>query len=502
MLDQIRHVVVLMLENRSFDNILGGLYGGGRPSVFVPPSNTDPVDGIVDANGTVKASCRNPSNPAYLVDPDGHDPRWVQAKLGVAGSILHNLYVTPYHDPDELFDHMTFQIFGRQQVDAGARPEPSMDGFWVDFRNHHPLSLRSTIDQIMESFSPVQLPIISGLAQGYAVSDRWFASCPTQTYPNRAFVNAGTSLGFVNNDQSHTFDTPTIYNWIEEGNRRNGTNHTFGVYYGDYSITWLTLPQARQTSRGDAIFQRHEAFFEALQGPNPTLPTYTFLEPNYIIEVESEHPPFNVARGEGFLAEVYSALAGSPIWDNLLFVVTYDEHGGCYDHVPPPWGAIPPDDHTQEGFGFDRFGVRVPTVFVSPYIAEGTVIRSSTDQPFDHCSLLKTIGGWLGLPPEGLPSARVNAEETPTFENVLTSSTPRQPVGLHPPPPVHGGGDDSRPIGALQSSIVASVAAQRHEADPSQPTSSDVTSRVTTVADAIQYLGLSTQSGTQPTPGR
>lgn len=492
MLENIRYVVVLMLENRSFDNILGGLYGTDRPSVFVPSSNADPLDGILDASGAVKPTCRNPSNPAYLVDPS-HDPRWVQAKLGATGSVFHNLYVTPQHDPDEEFSNMTFQIFGASSVDAAARPTAPMDGFWVDFRYHHPLSLHSTIDQIMETFSPEQLPIISGLARDYAVSDRWFASCPTQTYPNRAFVNAGTSLGFVNNDQNHSFVTPTIFNWIDEGNRQNRTNHTYGVYYGDYSITRLGLPQARRSALATTMFQKHDAFFEALQGPSPSLPNYVFLEPSYIIDVESEHPPFNVARGEGFLAEVYNALAQSAIWDQLLFVVTYDEHGGCYDHVAPPWGAIPPDDHTQEGFGFDRFGVRVPTVFVSPYIEPNTIIRSSTPQPFDHCSILKTVGGWLGLPSDGLPSARVNAADTPTFDDVLTRTTPRQPSRLPDPPPVHGGDDNefsARQLGPLQRSIVASVAAQRHATDPNQPAPNVVTDRVTTRADAIQYLGL------------
>lgn len=492
MLDSIKYVVVLMLENRSFDNILGGLYGANQPTVFVPPSNTNPVDGILDSNGSVKTECRNPSNPTYLTDPT-KNPEWVQAKLGVSGNLGHNLYVTPQHDPDEKYSHMTFQIFGTSAVDPSKQPAATMDGFWVDFRNHHPLIFHSTVDQIMEMFSPEQLPIINTLAREYAVSDRWFASCPTQTYPNRAFVNAGTSLGFVNNDQNTKFDTPTIFNWIDAGNKENNTSYTYGVYYGDYSITKLGLPQASKSALGATMFQKHDAFFDALKGDKPTLPNYVFLEPSYLFGVESEHPPFNVARGEGFLASVYNALAESVIWDELLFVVTYDEHGGCYDHVPTPWGAIPPDDHTQEGFGFDRFGVRVPTVFVSPYIAKQTVVRSSTSQPFDHCSLLKTIGGWLGLPADGPLGQRVNAKVTPTFEGVLTESTARKPVTLPNPPPVDGGSDQelgAQKLGPLQQSIVRSVAEEQLALDPGNVAPSDVLRQVTTIDDAIQYLKL------------
>ena len=186
-LESIKHVVVLMLENRSFDNILGGL-SYTKPLSHIPASSRMPFDGILDANGEVKSDCRCPSNPKYLDEPNA-DPQWVMAKPRTRSGFLHNEYVTPQHDPDEEFDHMTFQIFGMNNV-MGKSQAP-MNGFWIDFRDHHKLSEKSTIDEIMECFSPDQLPIISTLATEFAVSDRWFASCPTQTYPNRAFGPRG-----------------------------------------------------------------------------------------------------------------------------------------------------------------------------------------------------------------------------------------------------------------------------------------------------------------------
>lgn len=261
------------------------------------------------------------------------------------------------------------------------------------------------------------------------------------------------------------------------------------MYYGDYSLTKLCMKQASKSKLGATMFGKHADFFEAVRGG--TLPNYTFLEPNYIIDVSSEHPPFNVARGEQFLASVYLELSTSKIWNDLLFVIAFDEHGGCYDHVPPPWGAVEPDSHTQEGFDFDRFGVRVPAVFVSPFVSANTILRSSTKQPFDHCSILKTLCKWMDLPAGWLPSKRVNSSETPTFEHVLTLTSPREAPDLPAPPPVHGdtAGGDAR-LGVLQRSIVESVAAERRASDPAEPKPIRVLADVGSVNDAVRYLGL------------
>jgi phospholipase C len=115
-------------------------------------------------------------------------------------------------------------------------------------------------------------------------------------------------------------------------------------------------------------------------------------------------------------------------WENTLLIITYDEHGGCPDHMPPPWGAVAPDhrsDPGEEGFSFNRFGVRIPTILVSPWIQAGIVFRSTTNVAYDHTSILATLRDWLPIPAHlMLPSKRIQA--APTFGNVLALSHARQ----------------------------------------------------------------------------
>ena len=152
------------------------------------------------------------------------------------------------------------------------------------------------------------------------------------------------------------------------------------------------------------------------------LPAFTFLEPSWSSTGNSQHPNYDVALGEQLIYDTYEALRAGPGWDQTLFVLTYDEHGGCYDHVPPPWGATPPDATAGEfGFGFDRFGLRVPTLLISPLIAPGTVYRVADDSvPLDHTSLLATVEQrW------SIPALTARDAAAPAFGDVLTLSAPR-----------------------------------------------------------------------------
>ena len=135
------------------------------------------------------------------------------------------------------------------------------------------------------------------------------------------------------------------------------------------------------------------------------LPDYSFIEPRYFTDSvlglmpNDQHPPHNVVYGEQLIANVYNAIRSSPAWKRILFVITFDEHGGCYDHVPPPIAAPPELIAGADGFAFDRYGVRVPAVIISPYIEAGTVLRSAalqpngqiTGAPFDHTSIIRTL---------------------------------------------------------------------------------------------------------------
>src|SRR6266568_8628329 len=152
------------------------------------------------------------------------------------------------------------------------------------------------------------------------------------------------------------------------------------------------------------------------------LPGFAFLEPSWGATGNSQHPNYDVALGEQLIHDTYTALRDGPGWDQTLLIVTYDEHGGCYDHVPPPTGAIPPDRSVGEyGFDFARFGVRVPAVLVSPLIAPGTVFRvPGSSTPLDHASILRTVEArW------GLASLTARDAAAPDVADALTLDAPR-----------------------------------------------------------------------------
>lgn len=166
--------------------------------------------------------------------------------------------------------------------------------------------------------------------------------------------------------------------------------------YDTDPLTRHNFPDA--TNADDSHFGVFSDFQKAAASGN--LPAFTFLEPSWSATGNSPHPNYNVALGEQLIHDVYYALRNGPAWNDTLLIITYDEHGGCYDHVAPPLGAVPPDNSVGEfGLDFKRFGVRVPTVLVSPRIAKGTVFRVPANaMPLDHTSILKTVERRWNLP--------------------------------------------------------------------------------------------------------
>ena len=272
----------------------------------------------------------------------------------------------------------------------------------------------TTASDIMGCFTPQALPVISALAQGYAVCDAWFASVPTETMPNRAFAGCGTSQGHLD-DHTKTFTSQSIFGLLGA----NGIS--WGIYgYDAEPLTANTFTDIAGAS-GGTIGKFTDFQSAAAAG---TLPSYTFLEPSWTSTGNSQHPNYDVALGEQLIHDVYEALRSGPGWNQTLFILTYDEHGGCYDHVAPPWGATPPDDLAAEfsfGFAFNRFGARVPTVLISPLIAPGTVYRVPAGTvPLDHTSVLKTVEQrW------SLPALTARDAAAPGFGDVLTLATAR-----------------------------------------------------------------------------
>lgn len=410
-MDPIKHLVVVMMENRSFDNLLGFLYAGQNnvPPINIPAplaGQKPTFDGLTAPNPT--SPFWNPSNPEYFTS--GAPPVKVYATQGTTGP---NPMLVPDHDPREEFDHITFQILGPQGW-TGSK----MMGFLVDYFTTDPGHPQNA-NQLMECYGPDQVSVISQLARNYAVCDQWFCSTPNQTLPNRAFVHAGTSMGRVNNKPEPLYEAPTIFEVLQD------TGHTWRVYN---DTILMSLARLQFPRLWDPLFQVNfrgigELEEDAAAG---TLPEYSFVEPSFQILPNDAHPPHDVGLGEQFLLRIWKAISTGKNWSNTLLVITFDEHGGCYDHVEPP-AAKPPDSASspgEEGFRFDRYGVRVPAVLVSPYIEAGTVFRSVTDVPYDHTSILATLRDWLKIP-EGkmLTSARV--KDAPTFANILTRGEQR-----------------------------------------------------------------------------
>src|SRR6202789_608667 len=339
-LSSIEHIVVLMLENRSFDHMLGFLYSA---SGNVSPTG-QPFEGLTGTE----------SNPG---ENGGVVPVFpIQAADG-------NAYFMPGADPGEGYSATNSQLFGT--VKAPVPPVATNQGFVTDFSytlgwegpEKWSILPGTTANSIMGIFTPAMLPVLSGLAQGFAVCDYWFGSVPTETLPNRAFVNAGTSQGHMD-DKTTKYTCPTIYGLLSQ---HNISWRIFG--YDAQPLTRLDFSDT--TNANDSCFGEFADFQAA--AANAILPAYSFLEPSWDAAGNSQHPNYDVALGEQFIHDVYYALRNSPAWNQTLLIITYDEHGGCYDHVPPPSGATPPDNTAGGyGFAFTRFGARGAPPLRSP----------------------------------------------------------------------------------------------------------------------------------------
>jgi phospholipase C len=395
-LSAIKYIVQLMLENRSFDQMLGFLYAS---SGNISPATNQPFEGLTG----------NESNPddtgreitVYKIDQTADHP-----------------YLMPGADPGEGFHNTNYQLFSSD--DPVPNAVPTNQGFVLNFKaaiasdqaNNYKDTLPGTDpSEVMGMYAPEMLPIMSGLAQGFAVCDHWFASAPTQTIPNRAFAAAATSLGHLDNHVK-VFTCPSIFG------RLSDNNIDWAIYgYNRAPLTRLDYPDTQ------AAAETHFGHFRDFQtrAAAGTLPAYTFLEPSFGSGGNSQHPNYDVSLGEKLIHDVYYALHDGPGWNDTLLIITYDEHGGNYDHVPPPWGAVTPDNSVGEwGFDFTRFGVRVPALLVSPRIAAGTVFRAKSGT-IDHTSVLKTIElRWK------VDALTARDQAAPDLGDVLTLATPRK----------------------------------------------------------------------------
>ena len=319
-LASIEHVVVLMLENRSFDHMLGFLYADQGN---VSPAG-QPYDGLTGSR--VQPGCFRPAGngiPDRAVHPERLLHARRRSRRGVQGD--QQPAVRQHAGPASPADVPAGQGFIKDYAYTLG---------WQSREKGWPIVAGTVPGDIMGCFTPDTLPVLSALARGYAVCDQWFASVPTETLPNRAFACAATSQGHMD-DKTRTFTSPSIFGLL-------GQHQVSWAIYG-YSAPPLTKSTFTDISGAPAAsFGEFAAFQSAAAGG--TLPAFSFLEPSWGTTGNSQHPNYDVALGEQLMHDVYEAVRTGPGWPQTLLVITYDEHGGCYDHVPPPAGAVPPDD--------------------------------------------------------------------------------------------------------------------------------------------------------------
>jgi phospholipase C len=422
-LQNIDHIVVLMLENRSFDCLLGKLY-----------PKSDSIEGLIGSEQ----------------NPDMHGtPVPVWNSLGSDEATMR----IPNPDPGELWTDINTQLFGSP---APPRPgqQPTMDGFVRDYLAQQQLNPTDTYDpkSVMHYFTQDQVPVLTTLAKQFAVCDRWFASAPCQTWPNRWFVHAATADRHENNDPPHFPDVMTIFNRLELVNVDN-----WKIYFHDFAQAHTLL----QLFLLGSHFHTYRQFQADCQ--SNTLPAYSFIEPQYFNDFghpeNDQHPPSVVTLGEQLVADVYNSLRASKAWRKTLLIITYDEHGGCYDHVAPP-AAVPPETPLPgQTFAFDRYGVRVPAVVVSPYVASGTIFGKSNAVPFDHTSIAATVRKRFGT-----QALTPRDAQAPDLDSVLTLPRPTNlgPLRLKALPyaqsPATAAAAQRKPLNSMQKALVALAA--------------------------------------------
>ena len=375
-----------MLENRSFDHLLGHL------------KSTNP--NIAGLTGN-EFNCKDPNSPT--------DPH---IRVRRASSFIMTF------DPGHEFYDVQFQLYGPLKDTAPDLPpianpasDPApMSGFV--YSAMHAIDFSGDEELVMENFEFDQLPVLSTLATEFALFNFWYSSLPGPTWPNRFFIHAATSGGLIDSPSTgqildgFSFKNKTIYERLDEADK-------------DWCIYHDGLPQTAGilSLRDEYVnpfteqFQDIDSFKEDVEIGE--LPDYSFIEPRYdtgnnYLDGNSMHPLNDIRKGEALVKEVYEIIRNSPrYWSETMLIITFDEHGGFYDHQSPPRMAVPTGDdstYAREGysFEFDRLGVRVPAIVVSAYTQKGTVIGEDPQQSstvFDHSSVLATVEKRFRLAP-------------------------------------------------------------------------------------------------------
>jgi phospholipase C len=370
--DPIKHVVLLTLENHSFDQMLGCL-----KEIYPQLEGVDPANPRVNKDDRGRAFAQKPTRERQML-------------------------LDPHHE----VEHVATQLADKN------------GGFVLDFARCFPGKSDEILGYIMGYYPLGFLPALHGLARDFTICDHWFASLPGPTWPNRFFALTGTSKGRVNmpDDGTHKADLPGYFQQDQDTifDRLSDKGIHWKAYFHDIPQSWVLTHQRMPHNAARYYYIRE--FYADARGAEEEFPSFSFIEPDFMgVNENDDHPPHDIMKAEKLIADVYNALrANARLWNSTLLVVFYDEHGGFYDHVEPP-DAVAPDGHCEE-YKFNRLGVRVPALLVSPWVE-----RRVLSTRFDHTSVLKYLIEKWQLEP--LPSRRV--EDAVSIGVAVTSPVAR-----------------------------------------------------------------------------
>ena len=357
----IEHIVVVVMENRSFDHFLGWLPDADGQQAGLQ---------FIDAAGAPHST--------YNLAPD--------------------FTGCPHPDPDHSYNG------SRAEYDGGK-----MDGF-----------LRAGSNDIFSVGYYVEqdLPFFNALARNYTTLDRYFCSILGPTFPNRLFVHSANTDRLT--DSPDLTDLPTIWDRLAEA------SVSAKYYYSNVPFTSLWGVKYLGITAGYKQFLSDAA--------NGQLPAVSFVDPAYTVTDldvgNDDHPHSDVRRGDAFLAQTFQAVASGPAWASTVFIVTFDEWGGFFDHVAPPRAAEPAGDpDTDVVNGKTLLGLRVPVVIASPFTLGDPQQPRVEHAVFDHTSILKLIEWRWGLAPL---TARDASSDVGNLAGVLNFSNPNPAVPVLP----------------------------------------------------------------------
>ena len=430
----IQHVFVLMLENRSFDHMLG----------------YSRISGI-------DADTRQPTSIAGLAGTENNTFE------GQTYTVSAGADTTMPTDPVHEFGNVLEQLCGPAAVYAKGGLYPPIDnsGYVASYMK----SGGQSGAEVMKSYRPDQLPVLNALASEFVVCDNWHASMPGPTWPNRMFVHAASSGGL-----DHSPTTLEIAEWetIDGFHFPNGTIfdclHLNGITRCIYGGDDFPMISALKGIQLDDV--RHYSLFASDLAQDNYPYTYIFIEPSYDVLNDyrngaSQHPLADVTRGEALIKSTYEAIRNSPLWANSLLIVTWDEHGGFFDHVMPPPARSPGDtdpgaQYNTFGFTFERYGPRVPALVISPRIPKNLIDH----RLYDHASIPATLESLFGLSPLTLRDAAANR-----LDVLCTLGTAREDTPQILPSPATPGTLATIPQGGSSSVDAASVSRPADEVD-------------------------------------